>query len=51
MKLFKSLDKSALKVSSLKFLKHQYLVVICLVLGILLFIFLLNIWGNDHLWI
>ena len=42
MKLYKPLDKSALKESMLKFLKHGYLVVICLVLLILLFIFLVK---------
>ena len=46
VKLFKSLDKPAQKESSLKFLKHRYLVVICLVLRILLLIFLVKHMGK-----
>ena len=45
-KLFKSLVRSALKDSSLKLLKHQYLVVMCLVLHILLLNFLVKQMGK-----
>ena len=46
VKLFKSLDRSALKDSSLKLLKHRYLVVMCLDLRVLLLNFLVKHMGK-----